>query len=104
MITPAKRVSFETKEDVINYVTKGIAPCKKDFNKAVKKSPELLDSKLTNSDLELIYKNKKRNELVGTALAAISVVGAYAFGKSRGRKEHDPNLSDILRRIKWSEF
>ena len=62
MITPAKRVSFETKEDVINYVTKGIAPRQKDFKKVIKKSPELLDSKLTNSDLELIYKNKRRNE------------------------------------------
>ena len=99
MITPAKRVSFETKEDVINYVTKGIAHRKKDFKKVIKKSPELLDSKLTNSDLALIYKNKRRNELVGAVLATIGVMGAYAFGKGKGREEHDRDLEDALDKL-----
>lgn len=104
MIVPTKKVSFETKEDVINYVTKGISPSKKNFNQVLSKSEKLVDSPFTNNDLKLVYENKRRNETMGLIFAGIGMAGAFMFGKRCERKSYDDKIDIIRDRFEWLEF
>lgn len=118
MINP-KKVAFETEKDVIDYVSRGLPPTKKNYrefinrvrcpladlddgtyNDMVGNTVIIEESLFLNCDkdtlersLERVYENRRRNRNI--ALAAIGIVaGVLIIGATRSEKKDRSEVSD----------
>ena len=107
MLCNPERVIFEYKTDVIDYVTKGMVPTKKNFNQVMEKvrTPDVVkpdqgvyipDGLFLNSDrysfediMQRVYKNRVRNRNIGLGVAGIVVAGVL-IGCMFGGSDPDP--------------
>lgn len=105
MITDPKKISFESKDDVIDYVTKGLPPSKKHYDHVMK---ELEDSDLCEDDdfptlqraLNRVYNNRRTERnivFVGLGLIAAGITaGCVISSKKDEDKFHPLQISDNL--------
>ena len=120
MKVSTRRVVLENSTDIINYVTKGLSPSKKDFQKlkedlsngTIKFSDpdrNLINPNFTLEDLELIYKNKRSNEFIATIVGGVLVIVSFILGAKAGSRTsnnknmhnnvinlNDPDVIEIL--------
>jgi hypothetical protein len=105
------RILFENHIDVINYVTQGLAPSKKEFQKLKETisdgtsqplalNKNIFNTNITMEELELIYNNKRRNELVAFILGGVAFIVALAYGirwgaNSARRESNNATLGSI---------
>jgi len=105
----SSRVVLENNTDLINYVTKGLSPSKKDFQqlkedmqngKLLDPDRNIINTNITPEDLQLIYNNKMQNELVALIVGGVLVVVAFTLGMRRGssqtRRECNDKFFDYL--------
>lgn len=79
MITSPDKIKFESRNDVIDYVTKGFPPTKKNYAKvkaivaksdAVGLDEHSIDAELFNSMLDRVYHDQVRNRNIMIGIAA----------------------------------
>ena len=105
MIIKPEKVVFESSSDVIDYITKGLPPTKKNFNAVMdafnNEVPEgqtqipgvniiiprdaklEIDNEAFNKICRQVYKNRIRNRNLVIGVTAALTVGAIGVGRSR---------------------
>lgn len=102
-----ERVELENDKDIINYVTKGLSPSKKNFQKLAagisEGSIKLLDpnknviqTSISPEILETVYNNKKRNEIMALILGSIAVIIAFTMGVKRGASASRRDFNNVF--------
>lgn len=114
MIINPKNLKFETQNDVIAYVSKGIPPTRKDFDRFIKavgdseqhgNGPYIpsgilkIDSDEMKEVLRAVYENNRRNTLIGECLIAGSLllgigIGCIFVGKGDGSNEKEEKVKE----------
>lgn len=118
IIVPPERIAFEHEDDVIDYVTKGFPPSKKNFEKVISKisHPDNIDAyshKPPRAGIEVVinsyvipeedrdvleyalrrvYKNRIRNRntaLIIGGIAVIGIVGAMIKSNTKSSDSDD---------------
>lgn len=109
MLIKSNKVLFENRADIIDYVSKGIPPKKKDFtdftnafgiDQKIEGKPYIPSSLLNMSQedlrnvLERVYKNNRRNTWISAGLILGALVGGLTIGLfigGCGKTESKPN-------------
>lgn len=119
MITKPEKIVFETTEDVVDYISKGLPPTKKNFNKVMiawnssideyaKEDQPIpgkdtiipanakmnIDNDTFNAICERVYKNRVRNRNIALGIAGVLLLGSIGCGVSSSRhssKEDEKN-------------
>lgn len=122
MIINPNRIQFETKNDVIDYVTKGLPPSRKNFDIAMSVLRNSNEDVVTESEFESdvinvipmtnnsiipndhdremidaaltrVYENRIRNRNIAIGITGVVVAGIIICGiKSHNKKDDDDNL------------
>lgn len=115
MFTDPTKIVFENTNDVIDYVSRGMVPSRKNFEKvmcAVRfPTPEGAtseegsvniparlfidcDTDTMNEALQRVYENRVRNRNIGLGVIGIIAAGLI-FGKVSGKKKDKNNVDDM---------
>ena len=116
MLVKPENLKFETQNDVINYVSKGIPPMRKDFDQFIKavgdseqhgNGPYIpsgilkIDSDEMKEVLHAVQKNNRRNTLIGECLIAGSLligigIGCIFAGKGDGSNGKEEKVNEDI--------
>lgn len=95
MITNPEKIYFESTDDAVNYVSKGLVPRKKDYEKLVNalnneegNGIRFSEDVTTNADavahvLDIIYTNRVKHRNISiAAMAGFFIAGIFLGGKA----------------------
>lgn len=102
-----ERIELENDKDIIDYVTKGLSPSKKNFQrlkagisegsiKLLDPNKNVIQTSISPEVLEAVYNNKKRNEVIALILGSIAVIIAFSMGVRRGANSARRDFNNVF--------
>ena len=117
MLTDPSKIVFESTNDVVDYVSRGFVPSRKNFErvmlavrvptpdgvipeKGTVSVPERLfincDNNTMNAALQRVYENRVRNRNIGIGIMAGIVIAGLVFGGKSSCKKHKDDTNGMI--------
>lgn len=114
MLMKPEKIAFEYANDVVDYVSRGMVPSRKNFEKIINKvkNPDEDDSITTNEvyipkkifinydkdtmdiTMRRVYENRVRNRNIGIGIIGAMVLGLLIGGIASRSNDHEDNRLD----------